>query len=131
MVLDAQMANKIKKQEKWQTEIETEHKHFYLIRNYLQKKQSRVRISYSFSNLGQKIGVPKGSVLGSLFFNILIYFIFLFFKSSKLWNSSKVTPIPWSDLYKTLINPLTHEAIKIINQSVTYRPGNKTLPGEQ
>ena len=51
----------------------------YLIFNYLNNRKQTVKINSSFSSF-QKIisGVPQGSLVGPLFFNIFLTYIFLF-----------------------------------------------------
>ena len=58
-----------------------------LIFSYLTNRNQRNRIDVTISNLENvKIGVPLGSIMGSLLFNIFINDIFLFLKYAGLTN---------------------------------------------
>ena len=65
-----------------------------LIRSYLTNRQQRVKINSSFSAWKEiKIGVPQGSVLGPLLFNVFANDIFWFPHRTKIRNYADDTTI--------------------------------------
>ena len=85
----------------------------YYIKRYLDNKKQKVRVNSSVSSWQEIIaGVPQGSILGLLVFNIFVNELFLFVSSSNLSNSADDNTLYTSgynreEAKKVLLNDLT------------------------
>jgi hypothetical protein len=58
-----------------------------LLKNYLEEREQRVKVGGTYSEWSQLFkGVPQGSILVPVLFNVFINDIFLFVKDSTIYN---------------------------------------------
>ena len=98
------------------------------IYNYLYNRNQRTKVKSKYSTWREiKFGVPQGSILGPLPFNIFLNDIFLFVENTKITNyADDNTPYAIESSIEKLIKSLEHDTTLLLNwfQANEMKPNN-------
>ena len=96
-----------------------------LLKNYLSGRQQRVKIGDTFSNwAGTRRGVPQGSILGPMFFDIFINDLFQHVKCAKLNAYADDHQIYSASLEPLALEECICQEVNVANQ--WYKSNGKT-----
>jgi hypothetical protein len=88
-----------------------------LLKSYLENRRQRIKIGNNYSDWDTLIkGVPRGSILGPVLFNVFINDIFHFVQDSTIYNYADDNTLSYSDTnINTVVKTLENDSINLID----------------
>ena len=88
-----------------------------LLKSYLENRRQRIKIGNNYSEWDTLIkGVPQGSILGLVLFNVFINDIFHFVQDSTIYNYADDNTLSYSDTnINTVVKTLENDSINLID----------------
>jgi hypothetical protein len=88
-----------------------------LLQSYLENRKQRIKIGSYYSDWDQICkGIPPGSILGTVLFNVFINDIFLFVQNSTIYNYADDNTLSYCDYDKNkVVNTLKTDSLILMN----------------